>query len=221
MEGRRAVAMAALLAGWLSWGAPAAAATRCEPTAQAGVERCVSGLPAATLKAMAQAQRASQWCWAASISMVLRAWGVDVPQEQIVRQHYGAAADLGVEGPVIDELLSRTWHDRLGRSVSVSAGALPPSASRMTLAAPEIVDDLDNERPAVLVLPRHAVVLVQLEYERSASGEVTVLDAQVLDPAQPQVLRRLRPQADIVHLTRVVEASAADPEDPARVAAQQ
>ncbi len=209
MKGRRAVAIAtALLAGWLGWGAGASAATTCEPTAQPGVERCVTGLAPATVAAMAQTQRASQWCWAASISMVLRSWGLTVPQEQIVRQHFGATADLGVEGPAIAQLLNRTWHDRTGRAVSVSADAVAISQPRMALAAPELLQDLEDERPAVLVLPRHAVVLVQLEYERTAgSGEVRLLDAQVLDPAQPQVLRSMQPQSDVVHLTRVTDAS--------------
>lgn len=204
---------AAVLAGWLGWTACASAETRCEPTAQAGVERCVTGLPAATAAAMSQSQRASQWCWAASISMVLRTWGVEVPQEQIVRQHFGATADLGAEGEDIARLLNRTWRDRAGRVVSVSADPLPPWRARMGLAAPELLQDLADERPAILVLPRHAVVLVQLEYERPAgdpAGEVKLLEARVLDPAHPQGLRSLRPATDIVHLTRVLAASGTD-----------
>lgn len=214
MKARQSGAIAAaVLAGWLGWANCASSATTCEPTAQAGVERCVTGLSSAAAAAMAQTQRASQWCWAASISMVLRTWGVDVPQEQIVRQHFGAAADLGAEGAAIAQLLNRTWRDRAGRAVSVSADSLPPWRARMGLAAPEILQDLEQERPAILVLPRHAVVLVQLEYERptgNPSGVVKLLDAQVLDPAQPQVLRSLRPSADIVHLTRVLAASGTD-----------
>lgn len=214
MKARQSAAIAAaVLAGWLGGTGFASAATTCEPTAQAGVERCVTGLPSATAAAMSQNQRASQWCWAASISMVLRAWGVEVPQEQIVRQHFGAAADLPAQGEDIVRLLNRTWRDRAGRAVSVAADPLPPWRVRMGLAAPEVLQDLDEERPAVLVLPRHAVVLVQLTYERATgdpASEVRLLDATVLDPARPQVLRSLRPGADIVHLTRVLAASGAE-----------
>ncbi|HYD75342.1 papain-like cysteine protease family protein [Ramlibacter sp.] len=210
MKARQSVVVAAvMLAGWLGWAGFASAETTCEPTAQAGVERCVTGLPAETAAAMSQTQRASRWCWAASISMVLRTWGVDVPQEQIVRQHFGTATDLPAEGEDIARLLNRTWRDRAGRSVSVSADALPLGPATMGLAAPELLQDLDDERPAVLVLPRHAVVLVQLVYERPIGqpGEVKLLDATVLDPARPEVLRSLKLATDIVHLTRVLAAS--------------
>jgi hypothetical protein len=186
--------------------APAQAATRCEPTAQPGVERCVTGLPQATIDAMAQTQRASQWCWAASISMVLRNYGVIVPQEQIVREHYGAAADLPVPGDIITGLLNRTWRDRTGRAVTMTADVQP--AAQAHLSAPEVLDDLDDERPLVLVLPRHAVVLVQLEYERTvneggSSGPTRLLGGIVLDP-RAQAPRALRPTAAIVHMTRVL-----------------
>lgn len=193
------------VAGAMFGASQAHSATRCEPTAQPGVERCISGLPQATIDAMAQAQRASQWCWAASISMVLRAWGVDVPQEQIVRAHFGAAADIPVPGDTITGLLNRTWRDRAGRAVEVEADAVPAGQAR--LSAPEVLDDLDEGHPLVLVLPRHAVVLVRLEYERTVSGgqavgEPRLLGATVLDP-RTAAQRTLRPTAAIVHMTRV------------------
>lgn len=191
----------------LAWGLGSAqAATHCEPGARPGVERCVSGLDREEVAAMAQTQRASQWCWAASISMVLRSYGVDVPQEQVVRAYFGAAADVPVPGEAITDLLNRTWRDGAGRSAVLAADSMGPREAR--LSSPEVLGDMDEGRPVVLVLPRHAVVLVQVEYERNigGQGEPRILQATVLDPRMNQP-RTMQPTAAIVHVTRAMGES--------------
>lgn len=203
---------------WRTWGGalglaaamaavPAAAATRCEP-AGVGMERCVTGLRPDTIRAISQAQKASQWCWAAVVSMLLKTYGVAVAQEQVVRQYWGAAVDLALPVTAIPGLINRTWNDPAGRAVTLTARTIS-HPSQEGLGAPEVLQDLDGERPLVLVVPGHAVVLVQLEYERPTGNDAAaqVKRAVVLDPAaQEGSVRALRPGSAIVQLTRVAAA---------------
>lgn len=48
------------------------------------------GIPSGHMNFVAASQRNSQWCWAASIQMVLNYYGVNISQEQIVARTYGS-----------------------------------------------------------------------------------------------------------------------------------
>ncbi|TFZ07709.1 hypothetical protein [Ramlibacter humi] len=182
----------------------ARAETKCRPAAEAGVEHCVSGLRADAVAEMRQTQRASQWCWAAAVSMVLRSYGVRVPQEQVVRQHWGSAVDIGVPPAVLGTLLNRRWNDASGRAVSLASDVRAGAQAR--LGSPEVLQDLQDGRPVVVVLPGHAVVLVQVEFQRRRdSGAVQLLGAVALDPAR-EGLRTLKPDAAVVQVTRSAPA---------------
>jgi hypothetical protein len=170
----------------------AAAGTACTPTAQAGVDRCVAGLPAAAVREMRLAQAASNWCWAASISMVLRRYGVQVPQETVVQARLGAAANEKVRPEAITELLNRSWRDADGRVADIVASPVPAWWRQQGMVAPDVLDDLHHEKPLVLAVHEHAMVLVQVVYERSANRPVRLLQALVLDPAGGGALRSLR-----------------------------
>jgi hypothetical protein len=211
-HGWRAALGIALLAGAAG---TALAGTTCGPSGEPGIERCVSGLPADALMRMQQPQRASNWCWAASISMVLRRYGVQVPQAEVVRAHFGSPENVGAGAPVIAGLLNRQWRDEAGRSLSASAAPVPHWRRHLGLVAPEVLADLDEDRPLLLGAQQHAMVLVQVVYERSidpavASRQATrLVRAVVLDPAselgvrsaraaelQPEFLTRVEVQAD-------------------------
>jgi len=47
------------------------------------------GIPSNSMNYYAAGQNNSQWCWAASIQMVLNGYGVNINQEQIVARTYG------------------------------------------------------------------------------------------------------------------------------------
>ncbi|RYY83838.1 MAG: hypothetical protein EOO24_38410 [Comamonadaceae bacterium] len=205
----RAVAGAAVLAAAAG---TAQAATACGPSIEPGMERCVAGLPADALARMQQAQRASNWCWAASISIVLRRYGVQVAQEDVVRAHYGSAVNLGADAGAIGGMLNRSWTDSGGRSLSVAAAPLPRWRRHLGLLAPEVLEDLDGERPLLLGAQQHATVLVQVVYDRpvdAGTGTARLVRAVVLDPAadlglrtaragelQPELLTRIEVQAN-------------------------
>lgn len=183
---------------WVSCVAPASAETACAPTAQAGVERCVSGLPAAALATIFEPQQASNWCWAASISMILRRYGVTVPQEQVVRAAFGAASNERASVQAVGELLNRRWGDAKGHALVASAQPLAPWRRSFGLAAPEVLNDLAQGRPLLLGAQQHAMVLVQVTFERSVDGKpltpvgVRMLQALVLDPGSREWLRSLQ-----------------------------
>ena len=81
----------------------------------------------------------------------------------------------------------------------------------MGIAAPEVLDDLARGDPLLLGAQEHAMVLVQVTYERRVDGKaltpsgVRLVRALALDPASGNWLRSLRAselQPDF--LTRVV-----------------
>ena len=61
------------------------------------------------------------------------------------------------------------------------------------LAAPDVLDDLHHDRPLVLAVRGHAMVLVQVVYERSSGGGVRLLRAVVVDSSAGGGWRDLRP----------------------------
>lgn len=190
----------------------ASAGTVCKPTDREGVEECVAGLPLAVARQMQQAQGASNWCWAAVVSMVLQRYGLQVAQREVVEARLGEAANEKVTLDDITELLNRSWSDATGQSLQASAAPLPNWWRLVGLAAPDVLADLHNDKPLVLVAQRHAMVLVQVAYERSGSQAVRLLRATVLDPAAGGGLRSLRPsERTLDYVARVRARPAGEP----------
>lgn len=202
---------ALLLAGGLLAAAGASAGTSCVATAQPGVEQCVTGLPPEVLRDMRQSQAARNWCWAASVSMVLRRYGLRVAQQEVAQAGLGEAADRKLPLPALTELLNRTWRDDAGQAVATVASPLPTWWRQQGVAAPDVLDDLHHDKPLLLAVQEHAMVLVQVAYERAPGRPVRLLRALVLDPA-PEAggLRQLRPsERQIDYLARVQARPAA------------
>jgi len=203
MAGRRASrwpqALVLVAALWISGTGLASAETTCAQTREPGVERCVSGLPAAALSAIFEPQQASNWCWAASIAMILRRYGVAVPQEQLVRTALGAPSNERASARAIEQLLNRAWNDGSGHGLVASAQPLAPWRRALGVAAPEVLEDLGRGKPLLVGVQQHAMVLVQVAYERRTDGQaltpagVRMLRAVVLDPASANWLRSLEP----------------------------
>jgi hypothetical protein len=188
---RAALFLAGLgLAGW-----HAHAATECLPTADPRIERCSAGLDSALASRLRQSQDASQWCWAASVSMILGRYGIPVSQREVVREALGRPDNRALDIGSVAELLNRPWRDGAGQLRASSATPLPPWRKSWGLAAPEVIEDLEQGRPLLLAAQHHAMVLVELVYERpvagKAQGPVKILRATVLDPQAASGLRSL------------------------------
>lgn len=195
---------ALVAAGLLAAAGGASAATTCVPTARPGVEECVSGLPVAVMRQIQQVQAASNWCWAAVVSMVLQRHGLHVPQSEVVQAQLGAPLNEKVALDDLRGLLNRSWRDAAGRALQASASVLPNWWRLQGLAAPDVLEELHQEKPLVMVAQDHAMLLVQVVYERSAAQGMRLVRATVLDPATGGGLRNLRPsERQMEYLARV------------------
>lgn len=192
-------------------GLDAYAGPSCGPSNRPGIERCVVGLPATALSDLHQVQEASNWYWAASVSMLLRRHGVDVSQRAVVRAHLASDDNVPIAIDAFPRLLDRRWEGAQGRAVLTSVKPLPAWRLRVGVAAPEVLHELLQERPVLLAAEKHAVLLVQVVYDRPAGGspsaeEIELVRAVVLDPASPAGLRTLQPAERRLDLIALVHA---------------
>jgi len=197
-------ALALLLALLLAWsqGALAAqpvAADDCARPAARAAKVCWVGLQTDQMAVRLQPQAESQWCWAASISMLFAAAGFPVRQEDVVFTQFGMLADLPARARDITSLLNRTWRDVRGQGFAVSAQHRRPGRDAQGVTQ-EMLAELSAGRPLIIGVGSHAVVLGRVLVERPAKGgEVRVLGAMVMDPAPGAGLRWI--DASALHLT--------------------
>lgn len=107
-------------------------------------------------------QRQSNWCWAASIQMVLNYHGLYVRQEEIVQRIYGQQTDQPANPNQILAALSGWAPDTRGRYSTIHA-------SPYVLSGNQIVQDLAQKWPMIVGLQNpgaigHAVVLTAIIY---------------------------------------------------------
>ncbi|MBL7997097.1 MAG: hypothetical protein JNL32_00525 [Candidatus Kapabacteria bacterium] len=113
-------------------------------------------------------QRNSMWCWAASLNMIFRHYGLALPQELIVKRTFGTDR-YGFLPNKPGDLMHITSHlnnwglDRRGKHYTVKS-VLMPGAPPLDV----IVEELMNQRPVLLSYqsrPRmnHAVVITGAE----------------------------------------------------------
>lgn len=126
-------------------------------------------------------QRQSNWCWAASIQMVLNYHGLLVEQEAIVERIYGSQVDLPAQPPQILAALS-------GWAPDVRGGYSAVQASPYTYADSQIVVDLANRWPLIVGLMNpdgrggHAVVLTGVTYSVDAYNNPLFHSFIIRDP---------------------------------------
>lgn len=126
-------------------------------------------------------QRQANWCWAASVQMVLNYHGLYVAQEQVVQRIYGAQVDSPADSRQILQALTGWAPDARGRYSSIHANPYTHSAG-------QIVQDLANRWPLIVGLRNpnggigHAVVLTAVFYSVDQFNN-PILDAVVIrDP---------------------------------------
>lgn len=164
----------------------------CGEPNEAGIQLCRSGLDAAQITHMRASQEKSQWCWAASIAMVFSHHGFAVAQEDIVRQQYSDGADKALPVTQVAPVLQRAWQDRSGRAffASVTAGNAP--TRRFLFGDDTVIRELRAQRPLIVGALGHAMVLVQVNYERfTAQDAVRIVGGVVIDPAPGKGVRYL------------------------------
>ncbi len=130
------------------------------------------GISRGEMDYFASRQRNFQWCWAASIQMVLNYYGIDILQEQIVARTYGTdprgrVPDWGGTLETILSNLNRGGTDNRGRPYSVH--------SRVGKEAPEplsLIQELSRRKPVIFAYSTGP-----------GTGHVAVVEGAVFEPS--------------------------------------
>ncbi|GEM_PF-360638 len=126
-------------------------------------------------------QRMTNWCWAASIQMILNFHGVEATQEEIVTRMFGTTIDRPASADVILASLS-------GWAVSAKGKPVIISASPIVFKGSDIVADLAYHQPLVVGLKTpqgigHACVLTAISYYVNQYNNEPIFNAVVIrDP---------------------------------------
>ena len=133
---------------------------------QLGPNRFLAGIPSREFEFFAAPhqegrQRQQNWCWAATVQMVLNFHGLYVTQEQVVARVFGDLIDRPGQPRDILNALSGWAPDIRGRRSSIHA-------STMVFRGSEIVGDLAHRWPIIVGLQGnpvgHAYVLTGVIY---------------------------------------------------------
>ena len=153
---------------------------------QLGPNYFVAGIPSSEFEyfaapQVAGRQRQANWCWAATVQMVLNYHGLYVSQEQVVHRIFGGLVDWPGQPQDILRALSGWAPDASGRYSSIHA-------TPYVLRSSDIVRDLASKWPIIVGLQQpgqevgHAYVLTAAYYRADAYNE-PVFDRVVLrDP---------------------------------------
>lgn len=171
---------------------PAHAEEHCAAADAWGTRECRSGLAADSVRQMAVVQQQPQWCWAASIAMIFAHHGYRVQQDEIVKDGYGIAADRPApSGQAMTNALSKGWIDQDDRAFQTHALASDAFAGRFQVSNDQVLAELAANRPLLIGVLGHAVVLVEMQYQRLASGAVRMIGGTVVDPQPGRGIRPL------------------------------
>lgn len=142
----------------------------------------VVGIPTAQFNFVSAAQMKTEWCWAASVQMVLNWYKIPVTQADVVNRIYHKTDDLAASENQITRALSGIAYDRRGHKLQVSAvretGIPSPSL---------LISQLSREHPMLLTVHSehrmlHAVVLTSAEYVTTGTG-IHVNSLTIRDPS--------------------------------------
>ncbi len=179
-----------------------------------GLMECSAGLDEPSIARMQTAQQMPQWCWAASVSMILGFHGQQVAQSQIVADRFGAVVDRPATSA--DDMTQALSRPRAGGAAPpVVVTALTAASARAGQPAPAlhlnhraVLDELRARRPMLIGTAGHAMVLVRVRYQRFANGAVRVMGGTIIDPLPGQGVRELAPgEMRVSYLAMVREAA--------------
>lgn len=151
---------------------------------QNGQKIFLAGIPTNELEYFAAPQtvgrqRASQWCWAACVQMVLNYHGLYVQQEEVVQRVFGASFDAPANLQQILYALSGWAPDTRGRYSQIYA--IP-----YILDTAQLVTDLINKWPLIVGIAGnpvgHVCVLTAVKYSLMSSGLPFLHSAIIRDP---------------------------------------
>lgn len=178
------------------YGASASAKEQCHPSyygmmceARVGIAQLVDHQAYAI-------QQQPEWCWVASVHMLFKYYGYDIPQAELVRSIYGSVVNLpAFSGETITRLLSREWKAPDHRSFRVDAHVFDVQDATFQINNNDIIDSLAHDHPLIVGAMGHAMLLIGIQYVKNAfGGPPTVFGATVFDPWPGRGMRQLGPQ---------------------------
>jgi hypothetical protein len=139
---------------------------QCGPPIGPAQRRCVAEIPRNKFAPSAAQQQMSQWCWAASISMIFRYYGHPLEQATIVSSNYGLPVNLpSGNGQRISMNLNRSWvDDRRQAFTSHLTAAFDGLDGYNSMDNATLVNELDAERPMLVASGTHAMVATSITY---------------------------------------------------------
>lgn len=113
-----------------------------------------------------QPQQQSQWCWAASISMLYSYYKHPVSQARIVKDVYGGIVNMPAgSGLTMARQLNRDWVDDNGQAFSSRlTAAYDFDAGVNNINNVWMINELDQDRPFVIGNNSHAMVVTAIRY---------------------------------------------------------
>jgi hypothetical protein len=159
----------------------ASAATTCEPAPQGAL--CTSQVDFMSFAETAfMSQQQSQWCWAASLSMLYAYYQHPVSQSRLVDEVYGGAQNIPASSYTIASKLNGCFVDDAGDSFqSILVAAYDAQAGINAISNQQIIAALDQGRPLIIGTRSHAMVLTAIQYYQTPQGPFVVA-AGVFDP---------------------------------------
>jgi hypothetical protein len=126
-----------------------------------GPNSYIAGVPTDQFRYSAARQRQENWCWAASVQMVLNFHGLCVTQEQVVQRIYGQQVNQPANNAQILTALSGWAPDACGRPSAITASPYAWDEA--------VVDDLAYDWPLIVGLENtdgsgHAYVLTAVQF---------------------------------------------------------
>lgn len=155
-----------------------------------GLQQCTVSAEPDTIEAEPPSQqKASLWCWAASLSMIFEHQGHRVSQESIVLQNFGRLVDA----PGGDFL---TFESRMNRTYKDDNGDAFRAAATRILTPAEAARALRDGVPLLYSTSHHATVQTELTYQVAPGYPLVVKGGRIWDPA-PGVGWRLLNEYDV------------------------
>lgn len=162
-----------------------------------------------------RAQETSEWCWAASLSMLFAYYKHPVAQDRIVERYYGLPLVVTGQPLVMDDALNTSWVDDNGAPFNVASRITDYyQGTRIQVSNADVIAALISENPVFYGDYTHAMVLVQAEYMNTIYGPY-VTAGWVIDP-WPATLgfRQLGPTelaAQYLGIAKVTDLSSTQP----------
>lgn len=191
------------------WSLASQASETCNaPDAQGNIA-CTAGMSEQRIREITIFQERSQWCWAASMSMIFAHHGYRVPQEYIVENVHGKVEDVNApSGEAMTSALRRRWRDQVrNEEFAVRTRTGDIAANRYEITNAHVAAELTGGRPLLIGTKGHAMVLVRASYERRANGDIVITGGTVIDPMPDKGVRQLARAEMALSYVSAVEVS--------------